>query len=60
MEWKDSVDFRKDYPGGYCENGDVYDGNGNRIGYVCGDGDFHVNDDPADSSTNEYYHMRRS
>lgn len=29
MSWKDSQDFRNDYPGGYSENGDVYDGNDN-------------------------------
>ena len=36
MAWKDSQDFRNDYPGGYSEDGDVYDGNDNRVGYVTG------------------------
>ena len=39
MSWKDSQDFRDDYPGGYSKGGDVYDGNDNRVGYVTGDGD---------------------
>lgn len=45
MAWKDSEDFRNDYPNGYSENGDVYDGNGNRVGYVTGDGDYRINND---------------
>lgn len=36
MPWKDSQDFRQDYPGGYSKGGDVYDGNDNRVGYVTG------------------------
>ena len=43
MAWKDSQDFRNDYPNGYSKNGDVYDGNDNRIGYVTGDGDYKSN-----------------
>ena len=56
MAWKDSQNFREDYPGGYSRNGDVYDGNGNRIGYVCGDGDYHINNDP--NNDGQFYHMR--
>ncbi len=44
MAYKDSQDFHNDYPGGYSENGTVYDGNGNDIGYVTGDGDYRIND----------------
>ena len=42
MSWKDSQDFRDDYPGGYSKGGDVYDGNDNRVGYVTGDGDYRI------------------
>ena len=44
MAWKDSEDFRQDYPGGYSKGGDVYDGNVHKIGYVTGDGDYRIND----------------
>lgn len=44
MSYKDSQDFRNDYPGGYSKNGTVYDGNGNDVGYVTGDGDYRIND----------------
>ena len=40
MAYKDSSDFRREYPGGYSKDGEVFDGNGNKIGYVCGDGDY--------------------
>ena len=32
MAWKDSQDFRSDYPGGYSKDGYVYDGNGIQMG----------------------------
>ncbi len=56
MAWKDSQDFRSDYPGGYSKNGDVYDGNGNRIGYVTGDGDYRINNDKANDG--QLYHNK--
>ncbi len=45
MAYKDSQDFRNDYPNGYSKNGSVYDGNGHRVGYVTGDGDYRINND---------------
>lgn len=57
MAWKDSQDFRNDYPGGYSKNGDVYDGCGNRIGYVCDDGDYHIVNDP--NNDGQYYHNHK-
>ena len=56
MVWKDSQDFRNEYPGGYSEDGDVYDGNGNRVGYVTGDGDYRINND--DSNDGQLYHNK--
>jgi len=47
MAYKDSQDFRQDYPNGSSRGGDVYDGNGNRVGYVTGDGDYRINDGSA-------------
>lgn len=47
MAYKDHSDFVKDYPGGYSEHGDVYDGNGNKVGYETGDGDYRINDGSA-------------
>lgn len=47
MAWKDSEDFRNDYPGGYSRGGEVYDGNDHKIGYVTGDGDYRINDGSA-------------
>ena len=44
MAYKDNEDFHNDYPNGYSKNGDVYDGNGNKIGYVTGDGDYRTKD----------------
>lgn len=44
MATKDNRDFHNDYPNGYSKNGNVYDGNGNKIGYVTGDGDYRIND----------------
>ena len=43
MAYKTSADFRAEYPNGYARNGYVYDGNGIKIGYVTGDGDYRVN-----------------
>ncbi len=53
MAWKNSKDFRSDYPGGYSKGGDVYDGNDNRVGYVTGDGDYRINND--DSNDGQLY-----
>lgn len=47
MPYKNSEDFRNDYPNGYSKNGEVYDGNGKKIGYVTGDGDYRINDGSA-------------
>ena len=44
MAYKDSENFREDYPNGYSKDGEVFDGNGNHIGYVTGDGDYRIND----------------
>lgn len=44
MAYKDNQDFHNDYPNGYSQNGDVYNGNGDKIGYVTGDGDYRIND----------------
>ena len=44
MAYKDSENFREDYPGGYSRGGDVYDGNGNHVGYETGDHDYRIND----------------
>lgn len=57
MAYKDSKDFREDYPGGYSRNGEVFDGNGNRIGYVCRDGDYHINNDPHNDG--QFYDMKK-
>lgn len=54
MAYKDSRDFRSDYPKGYSRNGDVYDGNGHKIGYVTGDGDYRINDGSANDR--QLYH----
>ena len=56
MPWKNSTNFREDYPGGYVRNGDAYDGNGNRIGWVHGDGDIQINNDPTNDG--QVYHMQ--
>ena len=52
MAYKDSRDFRSDYPKGYSRNG--YDGNGHKIGYVTGDGDYRINDGSANDR--QLYH----
>ena len=54
MAWKDSQDFRQDYPGGYSKDGDVYDGNDHCVGYVTGDGDYRIND--SSSNDGQLYH----
>ena len=54
MPWKDSDDFRSEYPGGYSQGRDVYDGNGNQVGYVTGDGDYRIND--GSSNDRQLYH----
>lgn len=58
MAYKDSENFREDYPGVYSKNGEVYDGNGKRIGYVCGDGDYRINK-TGDPNDGQYYNNRR-
>ena len=40
--YKDSSNFREDFPGGYSRDGFVYDGNGNEVGYMTGDGDYRI------------------
>jgi len=47
MAYKNSQNFRNDYPGGYSKSGSVYDGNGNRVGYKTGDGDYRINRDSS-------------
>ena len=54
MAYKNSEDFRNDYPNGYSKNGDVYDGNGKKVGYVTGDGDYRINDGSANDR--QLYH----
>lgn len=57
MAYKNSEDFRNEYPGGYSKNGDVYDGNGNCVGYVCNDGDYRINK-TGDPNDGQYYNNR--
>jgi hypothetical protein len=47
MAYKNSEDFRNEYPNGYSKDGEVFDGNGTKIGYVTGDGDYRINDGSA-------------
>jgi len=56
MPWKDSKDFRTDYPHGYAKDGKVFDGSDHRIGYVTGDGDFRINNDS--NNDGQLYHMK--
>ncbi len=51
MATKGSQDFHNDYSNGYSKNGNVYDGGGNRIGYVTGDGDYRINNDSSNNGT---------
>ena len=57
MSYKDSQDFLNDYPGGYSKNGTVYDGNGNDVGYVTGDGDYRIND--GSSNDRQLYNNKK-
>ena len=45
--YKDSSNFREDFPGGYTRDGSVYDGSGNEVGYVTGDGDMRITESGA-------------
>lgn len=54
--YKDSSDFREDYPNGYARGGDVYDGNGNHVGYVTGDGDYRITE--SGSNDGQLYHNK--
>lgn len=56
MAYKDSSDFRSEYPGGYAKGGDVYDGNGNKVGYETGDGDLRITESGANQG--QLYHNR--
>lgn len=51
MATKNSQDFRNDYPNGYSKNGNVYDGNGKRVGYVTGDNCYRINNDKPNNGT---------
>ena len=57
MAYKTNKDFHKDYPNGYSQNGNVYDGNGNKIGYQTGDGDYRINDNS--SNDGQLYHNNK-
>ena len=56
MAYKDSSDFRNEYPGGYAKGGDVYDGNNNHVGYVTGDGAYRITESGANQG--QLYHNR--
>ena len=45
--YKDSSNFREDFPGGYTRNGSVYDASGKEVGYVTGDGDKRITESGA-------------
>lgn len=51
MATKYGYQFRQDYPNGYSKNGCVYDGNGNEVGYVDGDGDYRIHKDDTNRGT---------
>lgn len=55
--YKDSSDFRNEYPNGYSKDGDIYDGNNNHIGYVTGDGDFRITESGANQG--QLYHNKQ-
>ncbi len=57
MAYKDSEDFRREYPNGYAKDGEVFDGNGKKVGYVTGDGDFRINDGSANDR--QLYHNKK-
>lgn len=44
MATKNGSEFHNDYPNGSSKNGTVYNGQGEPIGYVCGDGDYRTKD----------------
>ena len=50
MAYKYGKDLREDYPDAKVKGDTVYDSHGDRIGYVCGDGDIRIKD--------ELYHMK--
>ena len=56
MAYKDSSDFRNEYPGGYAKGGDVYDGKNNHVGYVTGDGDYRITESGANNG--QLYHNK--
>ena len=56
MAYKDSSDFRNEYPGGYAKGGDVYDGKGNKVGYETGDGAYRITESGANQG--QLYHNR--
>ncbi len=51
MATKNGSKFVEDYPNGYVKNGTVYNGNGERIGYETGDGDYRINHDKSNDGT---------
>lgn len=51
MSTKRGTDFHNDYPNGYSKNGTVYNGNGDKIGYQTGDGDYRINNDSSNNGT---------
>ena len=56
MAYKDNKDFHNDYPNGYSQNGSVYNGKGDKIGYVTGDGDYSINDNS--DNDRQLYHNK--
>ena len=56
MSWKDSQDFRDDYPGGYSFPTRRSSDLDNRVGYVTGDGDYRINNDS--SNDGQLYHNK--
>lgn len=56
MAWKDSEDLRMDFPGVQVRGNDVYDGNNNKIGYTCGDGDIRITEQGI--NYDQLYHMK--
>lgn len=51
MATKNGNQFRVDYPNGYIKNGDAYNGQGQKVGYVAGDGDIRINKDSSNNGT---------
>lgn len=56
MAYKNSENFRQDYPNGYAKNGTVYDGNNKPVGYQTGDGDYRINNDK--NNNGQLYHNK--